>query len=266
MGATLVGIDVFTTEAFRGNPAAVCLLDADLDDDRMQAIAAEMNLSETAFVVARGDGFGLRWFTPTQEARLCGHATLASARALWESGRLALDAPARFQTRWKGELVATRAGDAIAVDFPAAPTEPVDVPDGLADALGVAPVAVGVNDLHHVVEVADEVTVRGLAPDPDALATVDVEAVTVTAASDDPAFDFVSRYFAPRHGIVEDPVTGSAHTGLGPWWAAKLAKTELVGHQVSAREGIVRVTVGPDPGRVTLRGNAVTIWTGELAV
>lgn len=266
MGATLVGIDVFTTEAFRGNPAAVCLLDVDIDDASMQAIATEMNLSETAFVVARGDGFGLRWFTPTLEARLCGHATLAAARALWETGRLALDAPAHFHTRWKGELVATRAGDTIAVDFPAAPTTRVDAPDGLAEALGVTPVAVGVNDLHHVVEVADEATVRRLVPDPDALARVDVEAVTVTAASDEPEFDFVSRYFAPRHGIVEDPVTGSAHTSLGPWWAAKLAKTDLVGRQVSAREGIVRVTVGPDPGRLTLAGNAVTIWTGELAV
>jgi predicted PhzF superfamily epimerase YddE/YHI9 len=266
MGATLLGIDVFTTQAFRGNPAAVCLLETELDDDRLQAIAAEMNLSETAFVLPRGDGFGLRWFTPTQEVLLCGHATIASAWALWETGGVGTDAPVRFRTRWKGELVASRVGDAIAVDFPAAPLTPVPVPDGLADVLGADPVAVGTNDLHHVVEVADESTVRGLRIDPDALARVDVEAIAVTAASDDPAFDFVSRYFAPRHGIVEDPVTGSAHTGLGPWWAGRLGKTSLVGHQVSAREGVVHVTIGPQAGRVTITGDAVTIWRGELRV
>jgi predicted PhzF superfamily epimerase YddE/YHI9 len=266
MGATLLGIDVFTSEAFRGNPAAVCLLDDDLDDDRQQAIAAEMNLSETAFVLGRDDGFGLRWFTPTQEVVLCGHATIASAWALWETGTLEPTEPARFHTRWKGELVAARSADVVAVDFPAAPLTPVTVPDGLADVLGTTPVAVGVNDLHHVVEVADEATVRGLRVDPEALARVDVEAIAVTAASDDPAFDFVSRYFAPRHGIAEDPVTGSAHTGLGPFWAERLGKTALVGHQVSTREGVVRVAIGPAAGRVTVSGDAVTVWRGELRV
>lgn len=266
MGATLLGIDVFTTEAFRGNPAAVCLPEAELDDERMQAIAAEMNLSETAFVVGRDDGFGLRWFTPTQEVLLCGHATIASARAVWETDRLGNEAPAHFHTRWKGELIATRRGASIAVDFPSAPADPVDTPAGLADALGAMPVAVGSNDLHHVVEVADEATVRALHIDPEMLARVEVEAIAVTAASDDPAYDFVSRYFAPRHGIVEDPVTGSAHTGLGPWWADRLGKTELVGHQVSARGGVVRVEIGPTPGRVTIAGNTVTVWQGDLRV
>jgi predicted PhzF superfamily epimerase YddE/YHI9 len=265
MGATLVCVDAFTTEAFRGNPAAVCLLDEAIDDERMQTIAAELNLSETAFVVEGDDGFGLRWFTPTVEVVLCGHATLASAHTLWEAGRVRSDAPIRFHTRWKGELMATRTGKSIELDFPAAPSRLVDIPAGLAAALGAAPVAVGANDLLHVVELADETTVRTLTPDLDALRAVDVEAVTVTARSDDAAYDFVSRHFAPRHGIPEDPVTGSAHTSLGPWWAAKLDKVELVGRQVSKRGGVVIVLVdGTD--RVTLRGDAVTIWRGELSI
>jgi len=265
MGATLVCVDAFTTEAFRGNPAAVCLLDEAIADERMQTIAAELNLSETAFVVKGDAGFGLRWFTPTVEVVLCGHGTLAGAHVLWETGRLATHEPARFFTRWKGELLATRAGAAIELDFPAAPSPLVAIPAGLAAALGAAPVAVGANDLHHVVELADETTVRALTPDLDALTEVDVEAVTVTAASDDPAYDFVSRYFAPRHGITEDPVTGSAHTSLGPWWADKLDKVELVGRQVSKRGGVVTVIIdGTD--RVKLRGDAVTIWRGELSV
>jgi len=265
MGATLVCVDAFTTEAFRGNPAAVCLLDEAVDDERLQTIAAELNLSETAFVEDRDDGFGLRWFTPTVEVVLCGHGTLAGAHVLWETGRLAADAPARFFTRWKGELIATRFGDAVELDLPAAPSPLVDTPAGLATALGAEPVAVGANDLHHVVELADETTVRALTPHLDALGDVDVEAVAVTARSDDPTYDFVSRYFAPRHGISEDPVTGSAHTSLGPWWADKLDKRELVGHQVSSRGGVVAVIVdGRD--RVTLRGDAVTIWRGQLEV
>jgi predicted PhzF superfamily epimerase YddE/YHI9 len=265
MGATLACVDAFTTEAFRGNPAAVCLLDEALDDERMQTVAAELNLSETAFVVEADDSFGLRWFTPTVEVVLCGHGTLAAAHVLWETGRLAPGEPARFSSRWKGELIATRLGEAVELDFPAAPSPLVDIPAGLAAALGAAPVVVGANDLHHVVELADESTVRALTPDLDALTEVDVEAVTVTARSDDPAYDFVSRYFAPRHGITEDPVTGSAHTSLGPWWAAKLDKPELVGLQVSSRGGVVSVMVdGTD--RVRLRGDAVTIWRGELEV
>ena len=265
MGAALVCVDAFTTEAFRGNPAAVCLLDEAIDDGRMQTIAAELNLSETAFLVEGDDGFGLRWFTPTVEVVLCGHGTLAGAHVLWETGRLATDQPARFFTRWKGELIATRSGAAVELDFPAAPSPIVAIPAGLPAALGATPVAVGANDLHHVVELADETTVRALRPDLDALTEVEIEAVTVTARSDDPAYDFVSRYFAPRHGITEDPVTGSAPTSLGPWWSEKLEKTELVGRQVSRRGGVVTVVVdGTD--RVTLRGNAVTIWRGELEV
>jgi PhzF family phenazine biosynthesis protein len=259
-------VDAFTDEAFRGNPAAVCVLDEPLDEAPMQRIAAELNLSETAFVVPKDGAFDLRWFTPTTEVELCGHATLASAHVLYESARLAADQPARFRTRWRGELVATATGDGIALDFPAAVESPVDAPPGLAAALGVTPVAAGMNDLHHVVEVSDAAVVRELVPDIPALAALsDVHAVCVTAPGDADGVDFVSRYFAPRYGIDEDPVTGSAHTSLGPRWAARLGRTHLVGRQVSTRGGTVRVEVdAPAPGRVLLTGHAVTIWQGEL--
>ncbi|HEY3189234.1 MAG TPA: PhzF family phenazine biosynthesis isomerase [Solirubrobacteraceae bacterium] len=259
-------VDAFADEAFRGNPAAVCLLDRPLDDAFMQSVAAELNLSETAFVVTRDDVFDLRWFTPTTEVELCGHATLASAHVLYETERLARDRPARFRTRWRGELVATSADDGIALDFPAAPARAVDAPPGLAAALGAEPIAIGLNDLHHVVELADAATVRALTPDIAALASLSgVEGLAVTAAGDEPGVDFVSRYFAPKYGIDEDPVTGSAHTSLGPWWAERLGRTHVVGRQVSARGGTVRVEVdAPAPGRVTLAGRAVTVWHGEL--
>ncbi len=268
---TLLCIDTFTQEPFAGNAAGVCLVDDPVafTDARMQSIAAELRLSETAFVASLGDGYSLRWFTPTQEVRLCGHGTLASAHALWSTGRLDPGTSARFSTRWKGALTARRiegAPSAVSVDFPAARSLHVDTPEGLGAAIGSSIVAVGNNDLHHVVEVADEDTVRALVPDLDRLAAVPgVEAITVTARSDDPRFDFVSRYFAPRHGIAEDPVTGSAHTSLGPWWAERLGRTELVGHQVSRRSGVVRVRVGdPAPDRVTIEGDLVTVWQGEL--
>lgn len=266
MSVPLLAVDAFTAVPFRGNPAAVCLLDVAVDDAWMQDLAAEMNLSETAFVTPTADGFDLRWFTPTTEVELCGHATLASAHALWETDRLARDAPARFQTRWKGELVAARDGASIALDFPAAPSTSVDEPTGLSAALGAPLAVVARNDLHHLVEVADANTVRTLSPDFAALHAVDVEAVTVTAASDDPAYDFVSRYFTPRHGIDEDPVTGSAHCSLGPWWGERLGKTEVVGYQASRRGGVVRVRVRPGEPRVTLLGEAVTVWRGEVRV
>jgi PhzF family phenazine biosynthesis protein len=259
----LLGVDAFTDEPFRGNPAAVCLLDHERDDEWMQALAAEMNLSETAYVLARDDDFELRWFTPTTEVELCGHATLASAHALWETQRHPSANPVTFRTRWKGTLSATLHADGITMDFPAAPSVACDVPDGLADALGAAIVSVSVNDLHHIVEVATEAEVHALAPDFGALHETNVEGVAVTAPSHDPAeFDFVSRYFAPKYGVDEDPVTGSAHTSLGPYWGQRLEKQEVVGHQVSARGGVVRVRLRGD--RVDLIGRAVTVWRGEL--
>jgi len=280
-GASIAVVDAFTSEPFRGNPAAVCILDDAGDgvpaggptavptEEWMQSVAAEMNLSETAFLTPDGSGptaraYGLRWFTPTREVVLCGHATLAGAHILWESGRLGAASAARFRTRWKGELVARRDGREIALDLPAATSTVVPPPEGLAAALGTDLVTVASNDLHHLVELADAGAVRALAPDLDALVEVDVEAVTVTAPSEDPAYDFVSRYFAPRFGISEDPVTGSAHTSLGPWWAERLGRPDVVGHQVSARGGVVRVHAEPGASTVTVSGAAVTVWRGTL--
>ena len=259
----LFGIDAFTDEPFRGNPAAVCLLEAPADEDWMQHVAAEMNLSETAYVHPQDGAYGLRWFTPTAEVQLCGHATLASAHVLWATSRVPSTDAITFQTRWKGALTASVRDDGIAIDFPAAPSTPCEAPRGLSAALGAEIAACAVNDLHHVVELADDSTVRALDPDFEALRQVEVEAVAVTARAADGAADFVSRYFAPRHGIEEDPVTGSAHTSLGPYWSAKLDKRALLGHQVSARGGWVRVEVGDE--RVVLIGDAVTVWSGELA-
>jgi PhzF family phenazine biosynthesis protein len=258
----LVGVDAFTGEPFRGNPAAVCLLDGPADESWMQALASEMNLSETAFVEPREDGFGLRWFTPTTEVQLCGHATLASAHVLWELGRLSEDQPAVFHTRWKGTLRATRAAGRIALDFPAAPTSPITPPDGLAEALGVTIVDIAASELHHVVELADATVVRDASPDFAALRAVEVEGVAITAAGDEPDVDYVNRYFAPRWGIDEDPVTGSAHTSLGPYWAAKLSKSALRARQVSRRGGEIEVELHGD--RVALLGEAVTVWRGEV--
>jgi PhzF family phenazine biosynthesis protein len=253
---------------FGGNPAVVCLLDEPCSDAGwMQSLAAEMNVSETAFVaLAPASGsYGLRWFTPTTEVQLCGHGTLASAHALWSTGRLESDRTARFRTRFAGELRASRRGDDIALDFPALASTPVDQPAGLAAALGVPGAsisAVAQNPLHHLVELTDADTVRGLDPDLEALSALDVAAVVVTAPADDDRFDFVSRYFAPRFGIAEDPVTGSAHCSLGPWWSRTFGRSVLRGYQASARGGIVGVEVLDH--RVTLSGRAVTVWTGTL--
>jgi predicted PhzF superfamily epimerase YddE/YHI9 len=259
----LYQIDAFTTERFRGNPAAVCLLDAPATDSWMQSVAAEMNLSETAFLVpaATAGEYDLRWFTPTVEVDLCGHATLASAHVLWETERVERAESVRFHTR-SGTLSAVDGGAAIWLDFPALPSEPVtDVP-GLPDALGAAPVHVARNLHDHLVEVADAATVRALAPDFELLLAVETRAVVVTAPSDEPGYDFVSRCFAPRAGINEDPVTGSAHCALGPWWAPRVGRNELVGYQASARGGVVQVQLRGD--RVALGGRAVTVVRGEL--
>jgi PhzF family phenazine biosynthesis protein len=263
--STLLGIDAFTDEPFRGNPAAVCLLDERRDDDWMQSLATEMNLSETAFVLPRDDeGYDLRWFTPAREVELCGHATLASAHALWQTHRQPSEVPVAFHTTWKGVLTAAKQGGGITLDFPAAGSVECAEPVGLSAALGTTIVKTSANDLHHIVELEDEAAVRTASPNLAALLDVDVEAVAVTAraSTEDGTFDFVSRYFAPKYGVDEDPVTGSAHTSLGPYWGQILGKDDLVGHQVSARGGIVRVRVRGD--RVDLVGRAVTVWQGEL--
>jgi PhzF family phenazine biosynthesis protein len=258
----LLQIDAFTSEAFRGNPAAVCLLEEERDAAWMQNVAMEMNLSETAFLLPREDGFSLRWFTPAAEVKLCGHATLASAHALWEEKILGADATARFHTL-SGLLTADRKGDLIELDFPATPDTPSDAPEGLLESLGITdPVYVGINKFDYIIEVRSEDVVRGLDPDHVRLGTVPVRGVVVTSRSNERGVDFVSRFFAPGVGVDEDPVTGSAHCCLTPYWASRLGRDELVGYQASKRGGFVRVRLVAE--RVKLGGQAVTIFRGEL--
>lgn len=263
MPVALRQVDAFTDTAFCGNPAAVCLLESPAPADWMQRVAAEMNLSETAFLVPRADGFDLRWFTPATEVELCGHATLASAHVLWEIGGLGLDQTARFHTR-SGLLTAEREGAWIVLDFPATPPEPAEAPPGLIEALGVEPQRVARSRFDYLVEVAGEEIVRGLKPDSRALSRVPARGVIVTARSEEEEVDFVSRFFAPTVGVDEDPVTGSAHCSLAPYWRARLGRDALVGYQASARGGLVRVRVEGE--RVRLAGQAVTVLQGELLV
>jgi PhzF family phenazine biosynthesis protein len=254
-------VDSFTTEPFRGNPAGVCLLEEPRDARWMQDVAAEMNLAETAFLERRGPGeFGLRWFSPTLEVDLCGHATLASAHTLWEWGEQC--AQLRFATR-SGELRAERAGGRIRLDFPAAPPSAVPVAPGLVEALGVVPGWIGRSRTDYLVELADEAAVRAVEPDFAAIRALGVRGVIVTArAAAETEADFVSRFFAPSVGVDEDPVTGSAHCCLGPYWCDKLGRAELVGYQASRRGGYVHVAPAGD--RVALTGSAVTVLRGEI--
>lgn len=259
----VVQVDAFTATPFAGNPAAVCVLAAFPDAAWMQHVAREMNLSETAFLVRHDDGYELRWFTPSVEVDLCGHATLAAAHVLWEDGHLPADHPARFHTR-SGLLTAARRGAWIEMDFPTEPAEAAPAPAELMDALGVTPEWTGRNRLDWLIAVRDAATVRAATPDFGRLARLTTRGAMVTAPDDDGAHDFVSRFFAPAAGVDEDPVTGSAHCALGPFWAARLGRSVLVGHQVSARGGVVRVQMAND--RVVLSGQAVTVLRGELAV
>lgn len=261
MSLALWQIDAFTDRPFHGNPAAVCLLQDEKPDAWMQAVAAEMNLAETAFLRRGDDGFKLRWFTPTVEVDLCGHATLASAHFLWQDGHLQPMAEARFHTR-SGLLTAREREGWITLDFPATPADPAYPPHGLEEALGITPVSVGRSLYDLIVEVPDEQAVRTLRPDLAALERLPVRGIIVTARSDQPGVDFVSRFFGPACGVPEDPVTGSAHCTLGPWWAPQVGRDDLVGYQASARGGTVRVEVRGD--RVRLAGQAVTVVRGTL--
>jgi PhzF family phenazine biosynthesis protein len=262
MPLAIIQVDAFTSRPFAGNPAAVCVLPEPRDERWMQSVAGEMNLSETAFLVARQDGYDLRWFTPELEVDLCGHATLASAHVLWEEGHLPAARQARFHTR-SGLLTADRAGDRIEMDFPATPPEPAEAPAGLAAALGAEPRYVGRSRYDYLVAVDSPEELRRLQPDFQRLAELAVRGLIVTSRSDMAGFDFLSRFFAPAAGINEDPVTGSAHCCLAPFWAARLHKTEMNGYQASARGGEVRVRLAGE--RVRLGGQAVTVLRGELA-
>lgn len=254
-------VDAFTDRPFAGNPAAVCLLPSARDTAWMQQVALEMNLAETAFLVRRDDGFDLRWFTPATEVDLCGHATLASAHALWEEGHLKSSESACFHTR-SGVLTATKLDDLIWLDFPATPVTPAATPAGLEQALGARVEQVGRTVFDYFVQLDTDTSVRSLSPDMVSLARLPVRGVIVTAVSKDGRHDFVSRFFAPQSGIPEDPVTGSAHCALGPFWALRLGRAELAGYQASARGGTVLVRV--DGERVHLGGRAVTVLRGEI--
>ena len=264
MGIPISVVDAFSEQPFRGNPAAVCLPPGDADAAWMQSVAAEMNLAETAFLRPRATGeFDLRWFTPLVEVDLCGHATLASAHRLWEE-ELAGPRAIRFHTR-SGVLIASRDGAEIELDFPSAPPRETAPPGGLAEALGAPFLWSGVTALGDLlIEMADERAVRNLEPDFAALSRIPARGIIATAAAPlaESGFDYVSRFFAPQVGIDEDPVTGSAHCSLAPFWAGRLGRLQLVGWQASARGGFVRTRVAGT--RVVLGGRAVTVWKGEL--
>jgi PhzF family phenazine biosynthesis protein len=262
MGIRMVQVDAFTNRPFAGNPAAVCVLREEKPEQWLRDVAREMNLSETAFLWEREDGYRLRWFTPAAEVDLCGHATVASAHVLWEDGHLPAGRQARFHTR-SGLLTADRRGEWIELNFPAKLAQAAEAPPALLPSLGLERAAfVGRNAFDYLVETESEEKLRGLAPDFTALRKIEVRGVIVTARPAAGEFDFVSRFFAPAVGVDEDPVTGSAHTALGPYWGAKLGKCEMTGFQASARGGVVRVRLEGE--RVILGGQAVTVMTGEL--
>jgi len=259
---TIYQVDSFTEKPFAGNPAGVCILDKAADERWMQNVAMEMNLAETAFLYPVADGYNLRWFTPTVEVDLCGHATLASAHMLFELGKLKSDEEARFHSK-SGLLTAKKQGDWIEMDFPATPAVQLPAPDGLIAALGVEAIWVGQSKFDLLVEVASEAEVRGLSPNTSALKSLGGRGVIVTSQASTPGYDFVSRFFAPCAGVDEDPVTGSAHCTLAPYWEPKLGKSEMIGYQASRRGGVVRVRRVGD--RVMLGGQAVTVMRGELS-
>jgi PhzF family phenazine biosynthesis protein len=265
MAVPIYVVDSFTSTLFTGNPAGVCLLEKAADARWMQKVAAEMKHAETAFLSPRAGDFDLRWFTPTTEVDLCGHATLAAAHILWETDRIPEDSPADFHTK-SGVLSCTRHGYGIQMDFPSEPPrlENLDEEATILSALGLTGHAklAGKNRMDVLIVAQDEGILRGTTPDMEAVCSLGGRGVIVTAKSDSPDFDFVSRFFAPAAGVPEDPVTGSAHCCLGPYWAGILGKSDLAGFQCSERGGTVRVAVRGD--RVLLQGTAITTLRGEL--
>jgi PhzF family phenazine biosynthesis protein len=261
MGQEIFQVDAFTDRPFGGNPAGVCVLSEPADERWMQLVATEMNLSETAFLVKQNDTFQLRWFTPAVEVELCGHATLASAHILWEQGVLAPDSPACFHTR-SGQLSAVRKDAWIEMDFPAEPETQADFPSDIFKAFGADARYVGKNRFDFLLEFDSAEIVRKMAPNFSLLSDVSGRGFIVTSPSDMDQYDFISRFFAPAAGVNEDPVTGSAHCCLGPYWAKKLGKNELIGYQASKRGGVVKVRVGNE--RVYLCGQAITVMRATL--
>lgn len=265
VGIPIFQVDAFTEEPFKGNPAGVCLLKAPAEASWMQSVAAEMNLSETAFPLPEADGYRLRWFTPKVEVKLCGHATLATAHILWETGILAQNQEARFLTL-SGLLTARRDGEWIELNFPSRPIQP-GLPnwiDALVGALGVKPSFIGMSAEDVLIQVADEGTVWSLEPDFATIRALPARGVIVTSRAADARFDFVSRFFAPAVGVDEDPVTGSSHCVLTPFWAQRLGKPSMTAYQASSRGGVLRVRLDGD--RVRIAGRAATVIKGELTV
>lgn len=257
-------VDAFTDVPFRGNPAAVCLPDENLDEGLMQKIAFEMNLSETAFVVKNGDGFSLRWFTPESEVELCGHATLASAHILWQEKILGKSETAVFHTLYKGILKAELTKKGITLDFPVnIPQKSSEVPE-LTEALGLKPKTILTTEDHYLAEFNSEEEIINAFPDFALLKKLTKFGIIITSVSENEKFDFISRFFAPKKGINEDPVTGSAHCVLAPYWSEKLGKNTLSAFQASKRGGELLLTLKND--RVLITGNAVTIMSGILNI
>lgn len=262
MGKILYQVDSFTGQVFGGNPAGVCIMKEVAPKEWMTNIAAEMNLSETAFLFPEKDGYNLRWFTPEAEVELCGHATLATAHILWEQGHLDINNDDNFYTL-SGLLTAKNLNKGIELDFPSTPPKECDAPNGLLEALGLDhPVYVGKNKFDYLIELDSPDKVRRLSPNFSDLKKTSARGIMVTAASDEKKYDFISRFFAPAFGIDEDPVTGSAHCTLGPYWAEKLGKTRLDAYQASKRGGEVGVAIDGD--RIKLTGEAVTVFKLEL--
>lgn len=261
MAQKIFQVDAFTDRPFAGNPAGVCIVTHAVDERWMQNVAMEMNLSETAFLHRLADGWSLRWFTPGVEVDLCGHATLASAHTLWETGSVPTGEEIRFHTK-SGLLTAHRDSGWIVLDFPSTPPSPSELPEGLAEAIGVTPRYVAKSKFDYLLEIDSEDDVRRLEPNTSWLRRLPVRGIIVTARASSRGIDFVSRFFAPGSGVDEDPVTGSAHCCLTPYWSRKLGKSEMVAYQASRRGGTVKVRLAGD--RVLLAGQAVTTLRGEL--
>lgn len=262
MNIQIFQVDSFTVKPFTGNPAGVCILDQPKNETWMQAVAAEMNLSETAFLLPKGGGYNLRWFTPTTEVDLCGHATLASAHILYEFGFYEQDETIEFFTR-SGKLISSFDKGFIELDMPRYEPLEIETPTSLVNALGLEPVSTAVLEQKTIIaEFQNDEDVQNFKPDYQKLADLLYKDITITAKSTNPKYDFITRFFSPRTGINEDPVTGSVHCLLGPYWAKKLTKDKLLAYQASARGGEVRIRLSKD--RAFIGGKAITVLRGDL--